>query len=231
MRCCSRVVFCDAVGTLGGWVRKVPLYREKSTQLVAGGGREMGRGVPGGAAGVWATPTRQSAGRVAAGHLHRVHRRCLRRWSHGSYTGGQVAGGGQGMRAGRDSRPLLLGDAVRAVARAGSSPRGDGAARAGRAPAGIRVHRTRSLHPEDVVRHRGIPTSLGRTDDHGPRGDAEDVPLRRLMSRAQSMHLTNLRLLGRQLDRAAGRPGRARFARVLATRPPRHPHGAGRPRL
>ena len=40
------------------------------------------------------------------------------------------------------------------------------------------------------------------------------------MSRAQSMHLTNLRRLARQLDRAAGRPGRARFARVLGTQPP-----------
>jgi hypothetical protein len=40
------------------------------------------------------------------------------------------------------------------------------------------------------------------------------------MSRAQSMRLTNLRRLARQLDRAAGRPGRARYARVLASRPP-----------
>jgi hypothetical protein len=28
-----------------------------------------------------------------------------------------------------------------------------------RAPAGVRVHRTRSLHAEDVWRHRGIPTT------------------------------------------------------------------------
>jgi hypothetical protein len=34
------------------------------------------------------------------------------------------------------------------------------------------------------------------------------------------MRLTNLRRLARQLDRAAGRPGRARYARVLASRPP-----------
>jgi very-short-patch-repair endonuclease len=54
--------------------------------------------------------------------------------------------------------------------------------------------------------------------DLAPRFD--DAGLRRLMSRAQSMHLTNLRLLAQQLDRAAGRPGRARFARVLAGSPP-----------
>ena len=28
-----------------------------------------------------------------------------------------------------------------------------------RAPEGVRVHRTRSLHPEDIWRHRGIPTT------------------------------------------------------------------------
>ena len=48
----------------------------------------------------------------------------------------------------------------------------------------------------------------------------QDRALARTMSRAQSMRLTNLRRLARQLDRAAGRPGRARFARVLATQPP-----------
>jgi hypothetical protein len=81
-----------------------------------------------------------------------------------------------------------------------------------RAPAGIRVHRTRSLHPEDVVRHRGIPTTSAARAIMDLAATLEDVPLRRLMSRAQSRHLTNARLLGRQLDRAAGRPGRARFA-------------------
>jgi very-short-patch-repair endonuclease len=82
---------------------------------------------------------------------------------------------------------------------------------------GIVVHRTRDL---DRVSHKGIPTTSAARMilDLAPRLD--DVPLRRLMSRAQSMHLTNLRLLGRQLDRAAGRPGRARFARVLSTEPP-----------
>ena len=89
-----------------------------------------------------------------------------------------------------------------------------------RAPAGIRVHRARNLHPEDIARCRGVPTtSVARTImDLAPR--LGDIPLRRLMSRAQSMHLTNLRLLARQVDRAHGRPGRARFARVLAGAPP-----------
>ena len=82
---------------------------------------------------------------------------------------------------------------------------------------GIVVHRTRDV---DRLSHKGIPTTSAARllIDLAPRLD--DVPLRRLMSRAQSMRLTNLRQLSRQLDRAAGRFGRARFARVLAMRPP-----------
>jgi very-short-patch-repair endonuclease len=82
---------------------------------------------------------------------------------------------------------------------------------------GIIVHRTRDF---DRLSHKGIPTTSAARMvlDLAPR--LGDVPLRRLMSRAQSRHLTNLRLLARQLDRAAGRPGRARFARILSTSPP-----------
>jgi len=47
-----------------------------------------------------------------------------------------------------------------------------------------------------------------------------DRAVRRLMSRAQSMGLTNARLLAAILDRTGTRPGRARFLRVLASRPP-----------
>jgi hypothetical protein len=89
-----------------------------------------------------------------------------------------------------------------------------------RAPEGVRVHRTRSLHPEDVWRHRGIPTTSPERLLLDLAARLDDRPLRALMSRAQSMRLTNLRRLARQLDRAAGRPGRARYARVLASRPP-----------
>jgi hypothetical protein len=89
-----------------------------------------------------------------------------------------------------------------------------------RAAAGIRVHRTRSLDPRDVWRHRGIPvTSPARTllDLASVLGDR---PLRRAMSRAQARRLTSLRFLAQQIDRSHGRPGRARFARVLASGPP-----------
>jgi very-short-patch-repair endonuclease len=159
-------------------------------------------------------------GWVAAGHLHRVHRGVYAVGHAGLAPEGRwlaaVKGCGADAILGHSSSVMLfglwpVGDRRPEVI----VPHGQV-----RAPSGIRVHRTRSLHPEDVVRRRGIPTtSAARTImDLAPRLD--DVPLRRLMSRAQSMHLTNLRLLARQLDRAAGRPGRARFARVLRTKPP-----------
>jgi len=40
------------------------------------------------------------------------------------------------------------------------------------------------------------------------------------MSRAQSLRLSNLRQLGRLLDRTYGHPGLGRYARVLASAPP-----------
>lgn len=157
---------------------------------------------------------------VAAGHLHRVHR--------GVYAVGHAGLTPQGrwLAAAKACGPDAISSHASSVMLFGLWPVEDRRPEVTvphgqvRAPAGIRVHRTRSLHPEDVVRHQGIrTTSAARAIlDLAPRLD--DIPLRRLMSRAQSMHLTNLRLLGRQLDRAQGRPGRARFARVLAGRPP-----------
>jgi very-short-patch-repair endonuclease len=85
---------------------------------------------------------------------------------------------------------------------------------------GVVVHRTRSLHPEDIWRYRGIPTTSPERLLLDMASRLQDRALARMMSRAQSMRLTNLRRLGRQLDRAAGRPGRARFARVLSSHPP-----------
>jgi hypothetical protein len=46
-----------------------------------------------------------------------------------------------------------------------------------------------------------------------------DDALRRAMATAQSKYLTNLRKLAAALDRTPQRPGRARYARVLATGP------------
>jgi very-short-patch-repair endonuclease len=89
-----------------------------------------------------------------------------------------------------------------------------------RAPAGIHVHRTRPLHTNDSYRHKGILVTTAARLILDLSAQESDLEIRRLMSRAKSGYLTNTRLLGQQIDRSAGRAGRARFARVLASAPP-----------
>jgi hypothetical protein len=76
------------------------------------------------------------------------------------------------------------------------------------------------VHREDVHRHKGVPTSSAARAIFDVAPSSTDKEVRRLMSRAQSRQHTNLRLLGRQLDRASGRAS-ARYASVLAAGPPR----------
>jgi hypothetical protein len=90
----------------------------------------------------------------------------------------------------------------------------------GRSVAGVRVHRTRSLHPLDRWRHLGVPVTTAPRVLLDIAVTATDETVRRCMSRAQSLHVTNLRQLGAILDRTGARPGRARYVRVLASEPP-----------
>jgi very-short-patch-repair endonuclease len=85
---------------------------------------------------------------------------------------------------------------------------------------GIRVHRTRRLHTNDARRHKGILVTTAARLILDLSATESDLNVRRLMSRAKSEYLTNTRLLGQQIDRSAGKAGRARFARVLASAPP-----------
>jgi very-short-patch-repair endonuclease len=85
---------------------------------------------------------------------------------------------------------------------------------------GVRTHRTRELHPWDARRHRGIPVTSPERTILDLAVTWDDRALRRAMSRAQSLHLVNPRTLAAILDRTQARPGRKRYARVLASGPP-----------
>jgi hypothetical protein len=90
---------------------------------------------------------------------------------------------------------------------------------ASRAPQGVRVHRTRHLPLQDTWRHHGIPVTTVERALMDVAATWTDTELRKAMATAQSQYLTNLRKLAAQLDRAPQRPGRPRYARVLATGP------------
>ena len=158
--------------------------------------------------------------RVASGHLHRIHRGVFAvghpgltiegRWlaavkacGPGSLLSHHCAGMLLGFLEPHERRPDVL------------VPHGRP-----RVVTGVRVRRTRALAPQDAFwRHKGIPvTSPARTllDFAATMPDRQ---LRKTMSRAQSLRLTSLPQLAAILDRTAPRPGRTRFARVLAGGP------------
>jgi very-short-patch-repair endonuclease len=84
---------------------------------------------------------------------------------------------------------------------------------------GLRVHRTSSLDPVDVSRHKGIPvTSPARTLlDLAATLDAR--ALRRAVREAQALRLVGIRQLVDVLDRLAPRRGTRNLARIVATGP------------
>jgi very-short-patch-repair endonuclease len=85
--------------------------------------------------------------------------------------------------------------------------------------AGLRVHRTATLDPLDVARHRGIPvTSPARTllDLASQLGER---PLRRAVRQAQSLHRVNTCQLVDALARLGPRTGTKGLSRIIATGP------------
>jgi hypothetical protein len=160
------------------------------------------------------------ARRLASGRLHRMHRGVYAVGHAGLTPEGRwlaaVKACGQGAVLSHASAAMLFGllplDDRRPEV---TVPHGGR-----RAPDGVRTHRTRAHHPDDLWRHHGIPVTSPARLILDLAARLTDTPVRRLMSRAQSLRLTNQRMLGRQIDHAGGHRGRGRFARVLATCPP-----------
>ena len=157
-------------------------------------------------------------GRAARGQLHRVHRGVyavghpglsqLGRWlaavkacGPGSLLCRHAAGMHYGFLMLEDHDPQVMATARRRVE-------------------GVRTYRTRELHELDRWRHSGIPVTTVERTLLDLAATLSDRGLRRAMSRAQSLRLTSPRSLAAILDRTRARPGRNRYARVLASGPP-----------
>jgi hypothetical protein len=156
--------------------------------------------------------------RVAQGHLHRIHR--------GVYAVGHpgLTQEGVWLAAVKAAGPGALLSHTPAAMHYGILPLEDHVpavtVTSRRSVRGVRVRRTRDLHPADVWRHRGIPVTTPERVILDIAATHTDLEVRRAMSRAQSLRLTNARRLAALLDRTNNRPGRARYARVLAAAPP-----------
>jgi very-short-patch-repair endonuclease/predicted transcriptional regulator of viral defense system len=156
--------------------------------------------------------------RVAQGHLHRIHR--------GVYAVGHAGLTQEGvwLAAVKAAGPgALLSHTPAALHYGiveGESHVPVVTVRSRRTVQGVRVRRTRDLHPLDEWRHRGIPITTPERVVMDLAATYTDGEVRRAMSRAQSLKLTNTRRLAALLDRTSNRPGRARYARVLAAAPP-----------
>jgi len=92
--------------------------------------------------------------------------------------------------------------------------------RGGRGRPGLRIHRTRSLHPDDRDRQFGIAvTSPARTLLDLAGSGLSDKALRRAVRQAQALHLTNVGQIAAVLGRANGHRGVARLAALIADGP------------
>jgi hypothetical protein len=84
---------------------------------------------------------------------------------------------------------------------------------------GIRVHRTQTLSPEDVVVHRGIPVTAPVRTLLDLASMLEYRQLRRAVRQAQSLGLVTVGEIVEGLNRTGPRRGVRNLARILATGP------------
>jgi very-short-patch-repair endonuclease len=85
--------------------------------------------------------------------------------------------------------------------------------------AGVRVHRTCVLAPQDIARHAGIPVTSPARTLIDLAAIVRYEQLRRAIRQAQSLYRVNLRQLLEVLARFEGRRGTHNFARIVATGP------------
>jgi very-short-patch-repair endonuclease/predicted transcriptional regulator of viral defense system len=88
-----------------------------------------------------------------------------------------------------------------------------------RAPAGIRLHATRSLHPDDITTLRGMPvTSVARAlVDFAAIAGPDDVE--RAVHQAEVLRILDVRAVEAALDRANGRKG-THYLKAITTPSP-----------
>jgi very-short-patch-repair endonuclease len=85
--------------------------------------------------------------------------------------------------------------------------------------AGVRVHRSATMTPDDRTRHKAIPVTTPDRTLLDLAGALSHRQLRRAVRQAQSQHLTNVPRLAQALHRAGPRRGTASLARIIATGP------------
>jgi very-short-patch-repair endonuclease len=154
----------------------------------------------------------------AAGRLHRVHsgvyavghRRLTR---HGRWMAAVLSGGGEAALSHRSAAAFWG-----ILQNAGSRIDVSLPSRSGRTPSAIRLHRVRSLHPDDWVLRDGIPvTSVTRTLVDLA-AVVDERRLRRAIEESERLRLFDLRAAEQGCDRARGRRGVAMLRSLLAER-------------
>lgn len=157
--------------------------------------------------------------RVRRGQLHRVHHAVYavghEAWTVHGYFMAAVLAGGEGAVLSHVSAAVLWGLLPWRMADAQVIVPGD----RGRTRTGLHVHRARSLDPQDVTRHLGIPVTSAARTCLDIAAELSPKALRRPVRQAQAEHRASVRQIAEVLGRANGHRGAKRLADLIATGP------------